>query len=345
LPAVIYHQASNSGQRESFVEQRDLGNTGLKVSALGFGCGAVGGLMIGGDPAEQTRAVARALEAGITYFDTAPAYGSGRSEENLGRALRELSAWDKVIVGTKVRLEADDLADPTAALRRSLQASLGRLGHDSVDLYQLHNHIELSGDPARGRLDLSDVIGEIAEGFKQLRTEGLCRFIGFTGLGDTHALHETAIADDFDTVQAYFNVINPSAGYTGDCGDEQDFEGLINTAARAGLGVIAIRVLAAGALTGVLERHPIAGSVGSALAGGAEYARDVERAKRLPAVVAELGLESPFELALRFALAKEGVSTILAGMSEYAHLENFLRWTERGPLSAEVARRLVDEAF
>lgn len=327
------------------MEQRDLGNTGLKVSALGFGCGAVGGLMVRADPAEQTRAVARALEAGINYFDTAPAYGNGRSEENLGRALGELGAWDRVIVGTKVRLALSDLAEPSVAIRRSLERSLRLLGRDSVDLLQLHNHIGLAAAEANDTLDLADVIGEVAEGLKEMRRDGLCRFIGFTGLGDTAALDEAVLADDFDTVQAYFNVINPSAGYTGDCGDEQDFEGLINTAARAGVGVIAIRVLAAGALTGDLERHPIAGPVSTALAGGAEYDRDVERAKRLPAIVAQLGLESPFELALRFALAKAGISTVLAGMSEYAHLENFLRWTERGPLSPELARRLVDEAF
>ena len=53
------------------MEQRPLGKTGLTVSALGFGCGAVGGLMVGGDPAEQRQAVSRALDAGITYFDTA----------------------------------------------------------------------------------------------------------------------------------------------------------------------------------------------------------------------------------------------------------------------------------
>jgi L-galactose dehydrogenase/L-glyceraldehyde 3-phosphate reductase len=126
------------------VEQRDLGNTGLKVSALGFGCGAVGGLMVRADPAEQIRTVARALEAGINYFDTAPAYGNGRSEENLGRVLSELGAWDKVIVGTKVRLALSDLAEPSVAIRRSLERSLRLLGRDSVDLLQLHNHVGLA---------------------------------------------------------------------------------------------------------------------------------------------------------------------------------------------------------
>lgn len=60
------------------MEQRTLGRTGLRVSALGFGCGAIGGLMVRGDPAEQRRAVAHAIQAGITYFDTAPSYGDGR---------------------------------------------------------------------------------------------------------------------------------------------------------------------------------------------------------------------------------------------------------------------------
>src|SRR2546425_12363409 len=120
---------------------RKLGKTGLQVSALGFGTGAIGGLFVRGDRAEQQRAVARALEAGITYFDTAPSYGDGRSEENLGHALRALDAWDRVVVGTKVRLHPSDLDDPQAAILRSIEGSLRRLGRSTVDLLQLHNPI------------------------------------------------------------------------------------------------------------------------------------------------------------------------------------------------------------
>lgn len=126
------------------MESRTLGQTGLQVSALGYGAGAVGGLMVRGDADEQRRAIARALDAGITYFDTAPGYGDGRSEENLGRALRHLAAWDRAIVGTKVRLAPADLADQLSAIRRSVEASLRRLGHDTVDLIQLHNSIRQS---------------------------------------------------------------------------------------------------------------------------------------------------------------------------------------------------------
>ena len=81
------------------MDLRSLGATGLEVSTLGFGCGNVGGLMIRGTPADQERAVARAVELGVNYFDTAPSYGDGESERNLGRVLRTRPA--PVLVGTK----------------------------------------------------------------------------------------------------------------------------------------------------------------------------------------------------------------------------------------------------
>src|SRR3954463_14484348 len=93
------------------MEYRPLGNTGVTVSALGFGCGAVGGLMTRGDAADQRAAVARAIEGGVTYFDTAQQYGDGRSEENLGRVLRELGASNRVIVGTKLLLRRSEFGD------------------------------------------------------------------------------------------------------------------------------------------------------------------------------------------------------------------------------------------
>src|SRR5438445_12243325 len=88
------------------MELRSLGRTGLTVSTLGFGCGNVGGLMIRGTPADQERAVGRALALGINYYDTAPSYGAGESERNLGRVLRTLRA--PVLVGTKFRVEPPD---------------------------------------------------------------------------------------------------------------------------------------------------------------------------------------------------------------------------------------------
>ncbi len=231
------------------MEQRTLGSTGLQVSALGFGCGAVGGLMVRGEPDDQRRAVTRALDAGITYFDTAAQYGNGASEENLGRVMRELGSWQRVVVGTKVRLSLGEPGWASAAVRGSLEASLQRLGRSDVDVFHLHNPVGLVGTE-RGTLDLEEVLGEVGAALQEVKSAGLAHHVGFTGLGDSTAVRQVVISEPFETVQAYFNVLNPSAGFTGRAGGQQDFEGLIDTAAQAGRGVIVIRVLAAGAATG-----------------------------------------------------------------------------------------------
>ena len=332
------------------MDHRRLGQTGLQVSALGFGAGAIGGLFVRGDRAEQQRAVARALEAGITYFDTAPSYGDGRSEENLGHALRALDAWDRVVVGTKVRLHPSDLDDPQAAILRSIEGSLRRLGRSTVDLLQLHNPIVGKDNAGAletasgGVLDLDTVLGNVAEGLHRAVRRGLVRHIGFTGLGDAAALHSLVATAEFATVQTYFNILNPSAGFPGASGGTQDFAGLIDKAAGAGMGVIAIRVMAAGSISASPVRHANAGDPGTPLVRGAAYSRDLERGHAIESLATELRAEGPLELALRFALAKPGVSTVLVGYSDLAQVEDAVRWTERGPLPEEIVRRLVERA-
>jgi aryl-alcohol dehydrogenase-like predicted oxidoreductase len=324
------------------VEQRNLGTTGLTVSALGFGCGSVGGLMVRGDPAEQTRTVARALDAGVTYFDTASMYGNGRSEENLGRVLRGLNAWGRVAVGTKVRLADEDRGDLRGAVRRSAEASLRRLGHDSVDLLQLHNAI--TADAGERGVDQHEATGEVLVGLRDVVAAGLARHIGFTGLGDSGALAAVIRTGGYETMQSYFNVLNPSAGFAGAAGGAQDFAGLIDAAAGAGLGVIAIRVMAGGALSPDETPPPNASQGGPALTGGGDFAEDRERAGRLASLIGNLGLEGPLELAVRFALAKPGVSTALVGYSNMGQLKDALRWAERGPLPADAVARVVELA-
>ncbi len=322
------------------MEERNLGRTGIRVSALGFGCGSIGGLMVRGDAAAQKEAVARALDAGVTYFDTAAQYGDGQSEQNLGRVLRELGAWNRVTVGTKAGLRVSDRADLPGALRRSLQQSLQRLGRDSVDLLQLHSQVFPDSTDAGRGLNLADVLGGVADGMRQIVAEGLARHVGFTATGDPAASHAIIGAGVVETLQAYFNVLDPSAGYAGVSGGAQDFDGIIDDAAAHGVGVLAIRVLAAGAVTGSSEREANAGNPGAALVRGGEFERDVERAQALRTLVSELGLESPQELAFRFALAKLGVSTALLGFSNIGQLEDAVRWAERGPL-AETAVQAV----
>src|SRR6185312_10195000 len=95
------------GGGAAIMEMRKFGRTGMQVSVLGFGCGAVGGLMVRGDTRDQERTIARAIDAGVNYFDTAVQYGNGESEKNLGRILQTLKPAN-AIVGTKVRLSSGE---------------------------------------------------------------------------------------------------------------------------------------------------------------------------------------------------------------------------------------------
>jgi aryl-alcohol dehydrogenase-like predicted oxidoreductase len=323
------------------MEYRTLGKNGPRVSLLGFGCGAIGGLLVKGDPSEQRRTVVRALEAGINYFDTAAAYGNGRSEETIGPLLTELKA--DVVIGTKFRLEPDELPNAADSIRRQLEASLKRLGRDSVDLFNLHNRVGVDVSGNQGALSVEDVLGPVAEGLAKVREAGLTRLIGITGLGDTASLHKVVASGLFDSVQTYVNAINPSAGWKVEGGSAHNFEQLLDTMVKAGAGGVGIRVLAAGALAGVpLEgRHQNAGDPGRGLTAGGEYVDDLERARRLGALAAELGLESAAELSYRLVIGHPGLSTALVGASEYSQLEDAIRWVERGPLDAAAAARVV----
>jgi hypothetical protein len=90
------------------MQMRVFGRTGMQLSVLGFGCGAVGGLMVRGDPLDQERTIARAIASGVNYFATAVQYGNGESEKNIGRILQKLKPAN-VVVGTKVRLPLKNL--------------------------------------------------------------------------------------------------------------------------------------------------------------------------------------------------------------------------------------------
>ena len=228
------------------MEYRTLGRTGLKVSALGFGCGDVGGLMVRGTPAERERGVARALEHGINYLDTAPSYGSGESEKNLGQVLRALKPTaPAVVVGTKWRLVAADLADVAGAVARSVETSLGRLGLERVDLLHLHNLIGRVGDERP--LGVARVLEAVVPAVRRLQEQGKVRFVGVTASGETGALHRALASGTIDTAQVVFNLLNPTGAYTLPAGyPAQDYDRLLVLAREQGVGTIGIRVLAGG---------------------------------------------------------------------------------------------------
>ena len=321
------------------MEKRVFGRTGMQLSVLGFGCGAVGGLMVRGDAADQQRTVARAIAAGVNYFDTAVLYGDGESEKNLGRILQKLKPAD-VVVGTKVRVAASDFGRIGEAVATSLDGSLLRLRLERVDIFHLHNPITESGGGSS--LSVRQVLDEVAPAFARLRQQGKIRFLGLTAVGDTAALHQVVEARLFDSAQVVYNMLNPSAA-TGLPAHypAQDYERLFDATTSAGVGVVGIRVLAGGALSGSAERHPIAGPAPEPIGSAMQYDADIERARRLLPLVEEGFAASLTEAATRFALSHPAMGTILVGMATPQQFEEALAAAEKGPLPQAALDRLA----
>ncbi|HWP57934.1 MAG TPA: aldo/keto reductase [Candidatus Acidoferrales bacterium] len=327
------------------MQYRTVGKTDLSVSEIGFGCGNNAVLMVRASYQDQLRAVRRALDLGINYFDTAFAYGSGKSEENLGRILRDLGA--KPVVSTKIRLEADSLSDLKGATIGAVEAALARLQRDEIDLIQLHTRITNERNSgARFSLAPQDVLGGVLDGFKEMRARGKVRYFGFSGLGDPEALHRVVDSGEFHSFQVYYNMLNPSAGHRVPQGfSALDYGRIIDRAAAKGMGAAVIRVLASGALTDSPPSQ--GGSSGQTMSPGSDFPSDLARAKL---VKAALGGEiaSLAQAAIRFALMKPEVSTVLVGFSNVAHVEEAAACSGAGGLSDRAMaalRRLWDSDF
>ncbi|MEU8790322.1 aldo/keto reductase [Streptomyces sp. NPDC048643] len=235
---------------ESF-GNRTLGSSGIEVSALGFGCWAIGGewatpdgqpLGWGAvDDEESVRAVRRALDLGVTFFDTADAYGAGHSERVLARAVGKRRAdvvlatkWGNVIDEDHRLLTGAD--DSPAYARRALIASLRRLDTDWIDLYQLH----LSDAEPERAVELRDTCEEFVR-------EGLVRAYAWS-TDDPHRAAVFAEGEHCAAVQHRLNVL-------------QDAPELVAFCEESGLASINRSPLAMGLLTG---RH----ASGRALAAG-----------------------------------------------------------------------------
>lgn len=298
--------------------QRVLGRTGLQVSAVAFGAGPVSGLMTGDDHAGQRATVARAIDRGVNWFDTAAGYGAGTSEANLGRVLAELGAAERVHVATKVRVPPDAVGDAGGYVRRSVEESLQRLRLPQVTLLQLHNGITANRGDEPASIAPADILGTsgVLEAFRQVRDAGLVAHLGLTGTGHPAALREVIRSGGFDTLQVPFNVLNPSAGRSDPPPDgETDYGNVIADCAAAGMGVFAIRVFAGGALLG---QPPSAHTLNTPYFPLALYERDAARAQRL---AASSGGRSLAEVAVRFVLSHPAVSSAIIGFGSPEHVE------------------------
>ena len=322
------------------MKYREFGRTGLEVSELVFGGGAVGGILVHADDDTKLEALRRALAGGINWIDTAPLYGQGRSETALGWLLDEVE--ETPYLSTKVQIDIGDLSDVSGQIERSLEASFERLKRDSVDLLQLHNpiHAETGGGvsiASGGAIGIDAVLGKngILEGLERARARGLTRFIGLTALGEAGPICEAVRSGRFDSAQVYYNMINPTAaralpqGFSG-----HDFSGVIAACKAVGAAVMNIRIFAAGVLpTDLRHGREAVVTLGSEL--------PLEE-KRAHAVYASLGDRhgTRGQTALRFGLANSDVACVVIGLAELAHLDEALAAAEKGPLPQDALDQL-----
>ena len=322
------------------MEYRALGNTDLRVSALGFGCGAIGGLMVRGDQPTRVRGVERAVAAGITYFDTAQMYGDGASETHLGQVLAELKP--DVVIGSKVMLKGADFEHLEAAVAAAAELSLQRLQLERLDLFYIHNTLSLEQDPDSNRLGIAD-LEAAARAFERLQTEGKIRHWGFNGLGDTKALHQAINQYPAHAIQSCCNLLNPSTAQPVAANFPfQNYGQLARRAAANGKGVVAFRIMAGGALSGHTTRHPVAAQSVAPIATSADLATDVAHAKHFEFLIAEDWVEDLPEAAIRFALSQPDITSALIGLSDLDQLERAIAAAEKGPLPQEALDRLPE---
>lgn len=309
---------------EMGVERRALGNTGVELPVIGFGCGPNARLMVGDDEELRIETIKLALESGITYFDTAYAYGWGVSETNLGRAIKQLGV--RPSISTKFCLQPEDLKDPRSAVLRGFEENLSRLGVDRVDVLLSHNRIAYAHDDGEimnvgALLNLHEVFGKngMATALQELLDAKVIRTTGFTSYGgDPGAIEEALESGVFGSINASFSLLNPSAGIVMPEGYEgADYKNVIATAAHHGVGVMAIQVLGRGIL--------------------ATDETDEERIVRLRAF-AKAHNESMVTTAIRYVISKPGVSTAILGLSEPKHVQDAVDAAARGTYSdAEMA--------
>jgi aryl-alcohol dehydrogenase-like predicted oxidoreductase len=246
-----------------------------------------------------------------------------------------------VVVGTKVRVPPGEYARVADTVTTSLEGSLTRLGLDRVDIFHLHNPITEAGGGST--LSARQVLDDVVPAFERLRQQGKIRFLGITAVGDTVALQQVIDASVFDSAQVVYNMLNPSASEQLPANyPAQDYGRLFDHTKAAGVGVVGIRVLAGGALSGSAERHPIASPAPEPIGSAISYDADVDRARRLMPLVKEGFAASLAEAATRFALSHPAMGTLLVGMATPQQFEDALAAVQKGPLPKAALDRLSE---
>jgi L-galactose dehydrogenase len=279
------------------VEYQELGRTGLRVSRLGFGAAALGGVYGPADDSAASRVVRVALDLGVNIIDVSPYYGKTRAEAVLGRALRGLDR-SSYLLATKVgRYGLDDFDFSADRVVSSVDESLARLGTDHLDLIQCHD-IEFG--------DLDQVVTETIPALFRLRDQGKVRHVGITGY-PVSTLMRVAERTALDTVLSY-------------CRYTLLDRRLLSAAPffeSRGIGLMNASPLAMGLLTdgGPPSWHPAPARL-------RETAATVVRHCRAHGI-------DVAELALRFAIGPAAFATTFVGTADANEMARNVRWIDR----------------
>jgi aryl-alcohol dehydrogenase-like predicted oxidoreductase len=312
------------------MEQRPFGQTGLDVSAVGFGCWEVGGGYGEVDESDFARAVGRALDLGINCFDTAEGYGMGASEQALGRALG--GRRDEAVVVTKFGMNYRDKPNLRDSTREralaSIDKSLKNLGTDYVDVFMIH-----WPDPLTPFAETMQALDEIVR-------EGKARFVGVSNFR-REQIEACMQTRRVDVVQYGYNMF-----------DRRMQRDILPYCADKAIGFMAYGSLAYGLLTGTFtEDHDFGsadwrarqGKMGAIkmfemLFSPAAFAGNVRAVDELKGIAARYGKSLP-QLALRWTTSNPTVSTSLVGCRNIAEVEDnagAIGWNISGDDLAEI---------
>ena len=298
------------------MEYARLGKTGLNVSRICLGCMSYGVPERGAHPWSLDEAtsrpfIARALELGINFFDTANVYSDGTSEEITGRALRDFAKRDEIVVATKVhgrmRPDVNGAGLSRKAILSEIDASLTRLGMDYVDLYQIH------------RWDYNTPIEETLEALHDVVKAGKARYIGASSMYSWQFCKALYLADRhgwtrFVSMQNHYNLLYRE--------EEREMMGLC---AEEGIGVIPWSPLARGYVARPWADAPATDRAETDAFGKTLYGKTRDADRKVVTQVEEIATQRGIpmaQVALAWMLAKPAVTSPIVGATKPHHLED-----------------------